>query len=335
MVQKRKIRCPQCGFLDTIKKGKRNGYSRYFCKNCGSYFTDRRPHISEKNMFVWFRRWVREKQSISQIAQESGHSERTLKRYFYKVLPTCPTWQIQKREKVNLLVDGTYFTNKVCLLLYRDNNIKMTILYRLAQREGLRDLMEDLQAIKDVGIEVESVTCDGAANILKAVRNVFPEAIIQRCTFHIANEVCLWLTKKPKSEAAKELRELVGFLNKVSTHEEAQLWMRAFVDWKTKFNSFINQKTTDEQSGRWWYTHKTLHQSASHIERAMPNMFCYLFSPKIPKTSNSIESFFGHLKDHLRLHRGLSNKHFKDFIKWYLFLQSNEGKVTKNRGKKI
>ncbi|MBR5276094.1 MAG: transposase [Bacteroidaceae bacterium] len=321
--------------MDTIKKGKRNGYSRYFCKNCGSYFTDRRPHISEKNMFVWFRRWVREKQSISQIAQESGHSERTLKRYFYKVLPTCPTWQIQKREKVNLLVDGTYFTNKVCLLLYRDNNIQMTILYRLAQREGLRDLMEDLQAIKDVGIEVESVTCDGAANILKAVRNVFPEAIIQRCTFHIANEVCLWLTKKPKSEAAKELRELVGYLNKVSTHEEAQLWMRAFVDWKTKFNSFINQKTTDEQSGRWWYTHKTLHQSASHIERAMPNMFCYLFSPKIPKTSNSIESFFGHLKDHLRLHRGLSNKHFKDFIKWYLFLQSNEGKVTKNRGKKI
>lgn len=335
MVQKRKIRCPQCGFLDTIKKGKRNGYSRYFCKNCGSYFTDRRPHISEKNMFVWFRRWVREKQSISQIAQESGHSERTLKRYFYKVLPTCPTWQIQKREKVNLLVDGTYFTNKVCLLLYRDNNIKMTILYRLAQREGLRDLMEDLQTIKDVGIEVESVTCDGAANILKAVRNVFPEAIIQRCTFHIANEVCLWLTKKPKSEAAKELRELVGYLNKVSTHEEAQLWMRAFVDWKTKYHPFINQKTTDEQSGRWWYTHKTLHQSASHIERAMPNMFCYLFSPKIPKTSNSIESFFGHLKDHLRLHRGLSNKHFKDFIKWYLFLQSNEGKVTKNRGKKI
>ena len=335
MVQKRKIRCPQCGFLGTIKKGKRNGYSRYFCKNCGSYFTDRRPHISEKNMFVWFRRWVREKQSISQIAQESGHSERTLKRYFYKILPTCPTWQIQKREKVNLLIDGTYFTNKVCLLLYRDNNIKMTILYRLAQREGLRDLMEDLQAIKDVGIEVVSVTCDGAANILKAARNVFPEAIIQRCTFHIANEVCLWLTKKPKSEAAKELRELVGYLNKVSTHEEAQLWMRAFVDWKTKFNSFINQKTTDEQSGRWWYTHKTLHQSASHIERAMPNMFCYLFSPKIPKTSNSIESFFGHLKDHLRLHRGLSNKHFKDFIKWYLFLQSNEGKVTKNRGKKI
>ncbi|MBQ6861431.1 MAG: alpha-L-fucosidase [Alistipes sp.] len=41
------------------------------------------------------------------------------------------------------------------------------------------------------------------------------------------------------------------------------------------------------------------------------------------------EAFFGHLKDHLRLHRGLSDAHFKDFVKWYLFLQSNQGKATK------
>lgn len=187
MVKKRKIRCPQCGFLDTIKKGKRDGYSRYFCNNCKSYFTDRRAHISKQNMFVWFEKWVRDKQSISQISKASGYSERTLKRYFYKVLPTCPTWQIQKREKVNLLIDGTYFTNKVCLLLYRDHNIKMTILYRLTKQEALRDLKEDLQAIKDVGIEIESVTCDGAANVIRAVREVCPEAIIQRCTFHITN----------------------------------------------------------------------------------------------------------------------------------------------------
>ena len=150
--KKRKIRCPLCGFLETIKKGKLDGSSRYFCKNCNSYFTDRRVHISKQNMFVWFEKWVRDKQSISQIAKASCYSERTLKRYFYKVLPTCPTWQIQKREKVNLLIDETYFTNKVCLLLYRDNNIKMTILYRLTNQEALRDLTEDLLAIKSVGI---------------------------------------------------------------------------------------------------------------------------------------------------------------------------------------
>lgn len=147
MVKIRKIKCPHCGSFDTIKKGKREGSSRHFYKNCSRYFTDRRPSVSDKNMFVWFAHWVRDKQSISQLSQASGYSKRTLKRYFYKVLPTCPTWQIQKREKVNLLIDGTYFTNKVCLLLYRDHNIKMTILYRLTKGEALRELKEDLRAI--------------------------------------------------------------------------------------------------------------------------------------------------------------------------------------------
>ena len=328
MTQKRRKRCPQCGFLDTIKRGKRKGYSRYYCKNCNSYFTDRRPHISDNNMFIWFERWVRDKQSIQQISKESGYSERTLKRYFHRILPTYPTWQIQKREKVNLIIDGTYFTNKICLLLYRDHNIKMTILYRLTNREALRDLKEDLQAIKNVGIEIESVTCDGAANIIKAVREVCPEAVIQRCTFHIANEICTWLTKKPQSDAARELRLLVLSLSKIKTHLEAQLWIKEFIDWDSKYSNYINEKSIDEDTGRWWYTHKMLHRSSSHIKRAIPYMFNYTRYSKIPKTSNSIESFFGHLKDHLRLHRGLSETHFKEFIKWYLFFQSNDGKAS-------
>ena len=329
MSQKRRKRCPHCGFLDTIKRGKRSGYSRYFCKNCSSYFTDRRPSVSNSNMFVWFERWVRDKQSIPQISTASGYSERTLKNYFYKILPTCPTWQIQKREKVNLMIDGTYFANKICLLLYRDYNIKMTILYRLTDREALRDLKEDLRAIKNVGIEIESVTCDGAANIIKAVREVCPEAIIQRCTFHIVNEICTWLTKKPKSDAARELRHLAVILSQVNTHYEAQCWIREFIDWENKYHDYITEKSIDEVTGRWWYTHKMLHRSSTHIKRAIPFMFNYTRYSGIPKTSNSIESFFGHLKDHLRLHRGLSNEHFKEFVKWYLFLQSNEGKASK------
>lgn len=112
MVPKRKIRCPHCGFLETIKWGTRSGCTHYYCKNCDSYFTDRRVWISDKNKFIWFARWVRGKQRICDLASESGYSERTLKRYFYRLLPQCPLWQIQRREKVNLLIDGTYFSNK-------------------------------------------------------------------------------------------------------------------------------------------------------------------------------------------------------------------------------
>ena len=266
MSKKRKIRCPHCGFFETIKWGTRSGYTRYYCKNCGSSFTDRRVWISDKNKFIWFARWVRGKQRICDLASESGYSERTLKRYFYRLLPQCPLWQIQRREKVNLLIDGTYFSNKICLVVYRDHNIKMTLLYRITRSETLRDLKAALKAIHDVGIQIESVTCDGAPNIIKAVREVCPEAILQRCTVHVAREIETWITRKPQTVAAQELLELVHLLNGVQTHDEAQLWIRAFVDWHRQHEPFINEKTVDEESGRWWFTHKMLHRSVSHIK---------------------------------------------------------------------
>ena len=250
MLKSRRKRCPYCGFLDTIKNGKQRGKTRYFCKNCGSYFTDSRKNISDQNKFVWFVRWVRDKQSIAQIAHLSGYSVRTLKSFFYKILPTCPVWQIQRREKVNLLIDGTFFENKVCLVLYKDANIKMTILYRLTDGEHLHELKEDLQNIKNVGICIESVTCDGARNIINAVREVCPEAIIQRCTFHVAHEIGIWLTKKPESDAAQELLYLTKILSCIKDQQGAQLWMRAFIDWYTKYNDFINEKSVDEETGR-------------------------------------------------------------------------------------
>lgn len=53
-------------------------------------------------------------------------------------------------------------------------------------------------------------------------------------------------------------------------------------------------------------------------------MFQYLDNPKIPKSTNGLESYFGHLKDNLSIHRGLSYKHRKNFIKWYLYFRNKE-----------
>jgi len=62
--------------------------------------------------------------------------------------------------------------------------------------------------MQNVGIEIESATYNGATNIIKAVQEMCLEAI-QRCSFHIANEICTRLTKNPKSDVARELRQQV------------------------------------------------------------------------------------------------------------------------------
>ena len=130
--------------------------------------------VSSSNRFVWFREWIVGKQTFRRLVVKSGYSERTLKRYFYTYLSDYPQWNIKPWEKVNLVIDGTYFGNKVCLVLYRYNNLKMTQLYRLTDGEWLDEISEDLQNLLNSGIQMESVTCDGLSNIIKTVRRISP-----------------------------------------------------------------------------------------------------------------------------------------------------------------
>lgn len=81
-----------------------------------------------------------------------------------------PQWHIQRREEVNLLIDGTWFPNKMCLVVYRDETVKTTLFYSLTDDEWEDQIREDLENLKSVGIEIESVTSDGGRNIIKAVK---------------------------------------------------------------------------------------------------------------------------------------------------------------------
>lgn len=283
--------------------------------------------VSASNRFVWFVHWIVGRQTFSQLVSQSGYSERTLKRYFYSYLSKYPQWNINRSEKVNLLIDGTYFSNKVCLVLYRDNTVKSTLLYRLSDGEWLEEIEEDLTNLLSLGICIESVTCDGLSNILKAVKQTSPDTVIQRCSAHIQRETLIWLTRKPKLEAAKELRQIIKKLHKITTHRQCNQWIKQLSDWYDIYKDLVNQKTINPQTGRYWFTHKSIRKAFIHRNRALPNMFHYLDNPNIPKTTNALESFFGHLKGNIAIHRGLSKEHYKSYIKWYLFFKSNEKQV--------
>jgi hypothetical protein len=280
--------------------------------------------VSKSNRFVWFRDWIVGKQTINQIVSKSGYNERTLRRYFYEYLSNYPTWRIKPSEKVNLLVDGTYFTNKVCLILYRDNNIKATQLYRLTDGEWFDEICEDLKNLLSLGIQIESVTCDGLSNILKAIRKSSPGTIIQRCVVHIQRECLIWLTHNPQSQAGKDLRQIVKQIHLIKDKTSWGYWIVDLINWYKVYKDFINVKSYYEPTGRYWYTHKSVRRVFIHIKRALPDMFHYLDNPNIPKSTNGLESFFGHLKQNIAIHRGLSKEHYKNYIKWYLYFKSNE-----------
>jgi len=328
MLKTRKYRCWVCGSLDVIKWGTRNGKQRFKCNECGALNTRKNRGVSQSNRFVWFREWIVGKQTFSQLSTKSGYSERSLKRYFYEYLSNYPTWKIRPSEKVNLLIDGTYFSNKVCLVLYRDNNVKATQIYRLTNGEWFDEIVEDIRNMMNLGIQIESVTCDGLSNIIKAVRKASPDTVIQRCTVHIQREVLNWLTRNPKNQAGIELRQIVKRVHLIKNRDEWGYWVVNLTQWYETHKEYVNAKTYYEKTKRYWFTHKSVRRSFIHIKRALHDMFHYLDNPDIPKSTNGLESFFGHLKQNISIHRGLSKEHYKNYIKWYLFFKSNQDRFS-------
>jgi hypothetical protein len=324
MEKTRKKRCWSCQSLNVIRWGKQHKKQRFKCKNCGLLFSSDNQGVSRKNRFIWFKEWVLGRKTIPEISKSSGYSRRTLQHYFEFYLSRRPVLHIKPSEKVNLLLDGTYFTNKLCLVLYRDDHIKYTQLYRITDGEWYEEIREDITNLLALGLQIESITCDGHHSVLKAIRSTDKGIVIQRCVIHVQRMCRIWLSSKPKSQAGLDLLNIVYRLHLIETRAQWEYWVVELIHWHEKYQHFIEEKSVDTETGRYWYKHKMVTRSFVVIRKALPDMFHYLENPRIPKSTNGIESFFGHLKGHLAIHRGLTKTHFKGFIQWYLWFKNNQ-----------
>lgn len=256
------------------------------------------------------------------LIRDSGYSKATLERKFKNYLNQAPTFQIRMHNQAHLIYDATYFSGDLCLILYYDKDIKYCQFYRFTSSELYTEIREDLANIKKLGIGIISITCDGHPSILKAINKECPDVITQRCLVHIQRESNIWLRKRPILPVSLELKRIVNLLPRITTYNDKMYWIRIFIQWYKSNQAFINEQKINVDTGRKWYIHKDLRRTAVMISKALPNMFHYLNDPAIPKSTNAVESFFGHLKDTISIHRGLSKTNRKAFILWYLHFKN-------------
>lgn len=309
--------------MAVIRWGRQAGKQRFKCKSCGILFTRNDKEQRLENRFVWFRKWVLERQTFKTLSRDSGLSIDTLQRTFYALLEKAPEVKILKNAPVHLRLDATYF-KWFCLLCYQDHHANYTQLIRFTDGEHASEIKEDLDNLMKLGLKIESITTDGHKSILKAVKMALPDVIVQRCLVHIQRMCLLWLTQYPKHEAGVELRALVLMILKIKTDNDRTFWTADLNKWYLRHKAYLNEKTINQQTNRYWYTHKLLRRSYFTIKRALPNMFHHLANPAIPHTTNGIEGFFGHLKNHLDLHRGLTTPHRINFSKWDVYLSNDK-----------
>ncbi len=308
--------------MDVIRWGFQKGKQRFKCKECGIFFTDNSPGQRIENRFIWFKKWILERQTLKLLSRDSKLSIDTLQRLFYGFLEQSPEVRILKRSNVHLQIDATYFKS-FCLLCYQDYDQGYTQLIRFSDGEHYEEINEDLENLIELGVKIESVTTDGHKSILKAIKKTLPDVRAQRCLVHIQRMCLLWLTKYPQNQSGIELRKLVLLLLKIKTENDRKYWTRELDSWYKRHKEYLNEKTFNPVTGGYWYTHKLTRRSYYTIKRALPNMFHYLSNPQIPKTTNGIEGYFSHLKNHLDIHRGLTKWHRINFIKWYIYLTND------------
>lgn len=265
-----------------------------------------------------------ERHVYKNLVRDSGMSQSTIQRLFKRLLENAPTVPIRSKEKVHLLIDGSYFPNDLCLVLYYDHDLRYVQLYRHTDQERYTQIKEDLDNLKLLGVDVYSVTCDGHKAILKAITKSYPQAIIQRCLVHIKRQVKNYLSTTPKLPAGQELLIISNKITSIKTYEQCGLWLLSMKQWEDKYLEFVNETSLNIESGRYWYKHKNLHAAYYLIIKAIPNMFGYLDDPHIPNTTNRLESYFKHLKEKLTLHSGLRIESKRNFIKWYLHLKNTQ-----------
>jgi AraC-like DNA-binding protein len=287
-----------------IKWGFQNYKQRFKCSDCGLMFQWDNDSVKDNNRFIWFEKWIMERQVYRFLVRDSGMSESTLQRLFKRFLAKAPEVVIKTKHKTHLLIDGSYFTNGLCLILYYDHDIRYVQLYRHTDEEHFKEIYEDLINLQKLGVNVYSITCDGHKAILKAIRKAYPGVIIQRCLVHIKRQVKNYLSSSPKTTQGAALLQISNQITRIKTQEQCGLWLLSFKQWCDQHEPYVKERSYNTESKRYWYTHKNLHAAYALILNAIPHMFHYLNDEQIPYTTNRIENYFGHLKDKLTLHRG-------------------------------
>jgi len=252
------------------------------------------------------------KQTAKQLAEHFHCSRKTITRHLNKATTRA---DFAVPPATNLIMDTTYFGRRFGVMVLFDGISQQVLSVDEVKYETNLLYVDAVQKIKEKGITIQSITCDGR----KGLMQMFPGIPVQLCQFHQVKTVNRYLTRKPKTAAAQELREVVLVLKSSNRLQ----FEDALVGWFEKHKSFLNERSVHAETGKSHYTHKKLRSAYNSLKRNMDYLFTFEQFPElgIPKTTNLLEGCFGDMKQKLRCHQGMNKENKIRFIKDYLSIK--------------
>ena len=187
-------------------------------------------------------------------------------------------------------------------------------------KENYKNVFPWLMELKGKGLNPTHIVVDGEQSVTRAIRKTWPNIVLQRCLYHIQQEGMRWLRTYPKTAAGAELRYILGTLCTVKTVKERDQFIDCFNLWIKTYSDFVKKLSSSDIAS------KDLKKTTVLIKNALPDMFHFLKEPGLPSTTNLIEGLYSRLKSDYSRHRGMTENHKRQYLKWYCFLHNKNVK---------
>ena len=260
------------------------------------------------NLVLWDE-YIAGKQTYKQLALKYDCSVKTIQRRLDQV----KVHQIERTpRKVVVLMDTTYWGRGFGVMLFKDAYSKENLLKYYVKTETNILYIKGIKELQEKGFIVLGIVYDGRKGLIQA----FEKILVQMCQFHQSAIMRRYLTKRPKLQAAQELMEVVDLLKQT----DKESFQGVLNEWYIKWEKFLNERTTNEETGKSFYTHKRLRSAYRSLKNNLPWLFIWYdhIEIDIPNTTNAIDGHFADLKNKLRNHNGLSEKKKRKFIDEFL-----------------
>lgn len=176
-----------------------------------------------------------------------------------------------------------------------------------------RQLLAFFRPLIAKGLNPISFTVDGNPQVIRTLKALWPDIIIQRCLVHVQRQGLMWCRRNPKTTYARKLRDIFLQVTRIRTIKECDRFLESIRCWENEYGSYIQ---SHPERGR---VFSDIKRARSMLLKALPDMFHYLDSD-IPFSTNGLEGYFSRLKRNYRQHRGLSKKKLNSYFAWYFFL---------------
>lgn len=281
--------------MNTRKDGWQSGRQRHRCGDCWYRFQHqkRTQKLGDK---LW-NEYTRGKQTLTELGDKYGKSHITIRKCLDEHEVGIPT-DIEPQPTV-IVPDTTFWGRHYGVCVFRSWNLKHNLWWTEVPSEKVVHYEYGRKILEERGWTFTAAVIDGR----RGLATVFKDIPVQVCHFHQLKTVTKYLTKRPQTDAGRELRFLALSLTKTNEKE----FTKALIVWEKKYHSFYTERTYVTGTKHWHYTHKNVRGAYMSLKRNLPNLFTYQKYPElnIPNTTNTIDGYFASVKKKVAAHHGL------------------------------